>query len=146
MSESVIPLQDSYERGKNVRVTGVVRPFDQAQLECLFGPLNLESREGHSFTKNPVLIIGYQEPTPVAVIITPAPIEEPAPLPPPMIQEPAPAPAPEPPAVTEPMPEEPPAALPRTASDVQLAALAGLVSFLTAGLIHFSRRQQSRNK
>jgi hypothetical protein len=60
MSESVIPLQDSFERGKKVRVTGVLRPYDQGKLECLFGPLNLESREGHSFTKHPVLIIGYR--------------------------------------------------------------------------------------
>jgi hypothetical protein len=59
MSDSVIPLQDSFEKGKNVRVTGTVRPYDRARLECLFGPLNLEFDEGHSFTKNPVLIIGH---------------------------------------------------------------------------------------
>jgi hypothetical protein len=60
MSDSVIPLQESFERGKDVRVTGTVRPYDRARLECLFGPLNLEFDEGHSFTKNPVLIIGYR--------------------------------------------------------------------------------------
>jgi hypothetical protein len=144
MSESVIPLQDSFERGKKVRVTGVVRPYDREKLECLFGPLNLESREGHSFTKNPVLIIGYKEPAPVAAVTMPTPpppVIELAPLPPPM-----PEPAPAPPAVAEEVQEEPPAALPRTASNVQLAALAGLVSLLTAGLVHFARRQQSRNK
>jgi hypothetical protein len=143
MSESVIPLQDSFERGKQVRVTGVLRPFDRDKLECLFGPLNIESREGHSFTKNPVLIIGYKEPAPVAAVMPPPPIE-PAPLPPPMIEE-TPAPAPEPQVVPEAVIiQELPAALPRTASNLQLAALAGLVSFLTGGLIHFSRRQQSR--
>jgi hypothetical protein len=61
MSDSAIPLQESFEKGKNVRVTGTVRPYDRARLECLFGPLNLEFDEGHSFTKNPVLIIGYRE-------------------------------------------------------------------------------------
>jgi hypothetical protein len=69
MSDSVIPLQDSYDQGKKVRVTGVVRPYDYQKLECLFGPLHTESRAGHSFTKNPVLIIGYRPPaTPAAVI------------------------------------------------------------------------------
>jgi len=55
--DTVVPLQHSLERGKDVRVTGVVLPYDRGRLECAYGPLNLESREGHSFTKNPVLII-----------------------------------------------------------------------------------------
>ena len=141
MNESVIPLEDSFERGKKVRVTGVVRPYDQAQLECLYGPLNLESREGKSFTKNPVLIIGYRPPTPVAVIIEekPAPLPEPPPpapaveLPPP----PPPAPAPEP---------EPVKALPRTASDVPFAAAAGVFFIFAAGLAHLLGRTAVRSK
>src|SRR5262245_41093943 len=71
MSDSVTPLQDSFERGKSVRVTGTVRPYDRARLECLFGPLNLEFNEGHSFTKNPVLIVGYREPKRAAATVIP---------------------------------------------------------------------------
>jgi hypothetical protein len=56
-TEAVIPLEESLEPGKNVRVTGVVQPYDSVKLECAYGPLHLESTEGHSFTKNPVLII-----------------------------------------------------------------------------------------
>jgi hypothetical protein len=55
--DTIVPLQHSLERGKVVRVTGLVLPYDRGRLECAYGPLNLESREGHSFTKNPVLII-----------------------------------------------------------------------------------------
>src|SRR5262245_38292812 len=57
-AEAVIPLEDSLEAGKSVRVTGVVQPYEPVQLERAYGPLHLESREGHSFTKNPVLIVG----------------------------------------------------------------------------------------
>jgi hypothetical protein len=137
MNESVIPLQDSFDRGKNVRVTGVVRPFDRDQLECLYGPLNLESREGKSFTKNPVLIIGFKPPTPVAVVIE----EKPAPPP-----EPAPAPAVElpPPPPPAPMPEPP--ELPRTASDVPFAAAAGVFFIFAAGLAHLLGRATVRSK
>jgi len=56
-TEAVIPLEESLEPGRNVRVTGVVQPYDSVKLECAYGPLHLESTEGHSFTKNPVLII-----------------------------------------------------------------------------------------
>ena len=144
MNESVIPLQDSFERGKNVRVTGVVRPYDREQLECLYGPLNLESREGKSFTKNPVLIIGYKPPTPVAVIIEekPAPLPEPAP-PAPAVELPPPPPPP-----PAPMPEvtPPPPQLPRTASDVPFAAAVGLFFIFAAGLVHLLRRAAVRSK
>lgn len=144
MNESVIPLQDSFERGKNVRVTGVVRPYDREQLECLYGPLNLESREGKSFTKNPVLIIGYKPPTPVAVIIEekPAPLPEPAPPAPAVELPPPPPPAPAPmPEVTPPPPQ-----LPRTASDVPFAAAVGLFFIFAAGLVHLLRRAAVRSK
>jgi hypothetical protein len=133
MSDSVIPLQDSFERGKNVRVTGTVRPYDEAQLECLFGPLNVESREGHSFTKNPVLILGYKEPPKAAEVIVnqTAELEPPPALQPPeqpvQIQPPAPAPAP---IMPEAKPE--PKSLPKTASTLPFVGLAGLLSVFAA--------------
>ena len=57
-ADAVVPLQDSLKPGKDVRVTGVVQPFDRGKLECAYGPLHLESHEGQSFTRNPVLIVG----------------------------------------------------------------------------------------
>jgi hypothetical protein len=149
MTESVIPLQDSFDRGKNVRVTGVLRPYDRAKLECLYGPLNLESREGHSFTKNPVLIIGYKPPAAApraAAIYIPSPVE-------PRIEAAAPAPAPEPQEevaelVIEPAPAAPamaavgPTELPRTASGLPFVALAGVLS-LSAALSARLRGRQS---
>jgi hypothetical protein len=56
-AEAVVPLEGSLKEGKDVRVTGVVQPYDRGKLECAYGPLHLESREGYFFTKNPVLII-----------------------------------------------------------------------------------------
>jgi len=152
MSESVIPLQGSFDRGKNVRVTGVLRPYDRGKLECLFGPLALESREGHSFTKNPVLIIGYKEPAkPVAsnVELPPIVLQKPEPTMPPAVTEPESTPAPpaaapapsteQQPATT---PEKPKEALPRTASSLPLFAVAGGL-FLLAG---FSARFVARKR
>jgi hypothetical protein len=155
MSDSVIPLQDSFERGKNVRVTGVVRPYDRGKLECLFGPLDLESREGKSFTKNPVLIIGYQPPAKPRAAILVQPPSEPAPLPPA-----AAAPVPEPteevaeltiPEQPAPMPEpapatEQPKSLPRTASDLPSTALAGICFLFLAGSIRLIGRLTARSK
>jgi hypothetical protein len=157
MSDSVIPLQESFDRGKQVRVTGVVRPYDRAKLECLFGPLDLESREGKSFTRNPVLIIGYRPPAKRAAII---PEPEPAPAP-----APAPTPTPLPPAAAAPAPEpteevaelavieqpaapapEPPKALPRTASDLPSAALAGFCFLFLAGSVRWIGRRAARSK
>jgi hypothetical protein len=148
MSESVIPLQGSFDRGKNVRVTGTLRPYDRAKLECLFGPLNLESREGHSFTKNPVLIIGYKEPAPApraAVMVVPPPIE-------PEKETAAPAPAPQEEVAELAVVQETPAApatapkeLPRTASDLPFVALAGVLS-LSAALSARFRGRKARNK
>ena len=130
-SEAVVALEDSLEDGKNVRVTGVVRPYDRGKLECAFGPLHLESREGHSFTKNPVLIIDRtqsakaeppvqrEKPTPVPEAAAPEP--EPTPEPAATPEEPA---APAPAAVEEP--------LPKTAGELPLLALAGLLSLCAA--------------
>ncbi len=56
-AETVVPLQHSLDKGKHVSITGLVEPYDRGRLECAYGPLHLESREGHSFTKNPVLIV-----------------------------------------------------------------------------------------
>jgi LPXTG-motif cell wall-anchored protein len=156
MSESVIPLQNSFDRGKNVRVTGTLQPYDKEKLECVFGPLNLESREGHSFTKNPVLIIGYKEPPKAAAVIMPAPmpaeIEKPAPEPPEQIAEvkppepvvtPAPAPAPAP-APVETKPE--PTRLPKTASNLPFFGLAGAFFILAAFSIGFRRSRLATMK
>jgi hypothetical protein len=146
MSDSVIPLQESFDRGKQVRVTGVVRPYDRAKLECLFGPLDLESREGKSFTKNPVLIIGYRPPAKRAAII-PEPAPAPTPIPPA-----AAAPAPEPTeevaelAVIEQPAPEPPQALPRTASNLPSAALAGFCFLFLAGSVRLIGRLAARSK
>jgi len=56
-ADAVVPLEDLLKPGKDVRVTGVVQPFDRGKLECAYGPLHLEKLEGESFTKNPVLIV-----------------------------------------------------------------------------------------
>src|SRR5215471_4738111 len=56
-TDAVVPLEDLLKPGKDVRVTGVVQPFDRGKLECAYGPLHLENLEGESFTKNPVLIV-----------------------------------------------------------------------------------------
>jgi hypothetical protein len=55
--QAVTALENSVEPGKNVRVTGFVHKYNAEELECLYGPLQTESREGHSFTKSPVLIV-----------------------------------------------------------------------------------------
>jgi hypothetical protein len=55
--DTVVALEHSLKSGKDVRITGFVAPYDRDTLECAYGPLNLESREDRSFTKNPVLIV-----------------------------------------------------------------------------------------
>jgi hypothetical protein len=60
-AEAVAPLEGSIAPDKDVRVTGVVVPYERGKLECAFGPLNLESHEGTSFTKSPVLIVEKQQ-------------------------------------------------------------------------------------
>ena len=56
-AEAVVRLEGSLKEGKTVRVTGVVLPYNRSKLECAYGPLHLDGREGDSFTKNPVLVI-----------------------------------------------------------------------------------------
>ena len=56
-AQSVTPLKGSLGNANDVRVTGVVEPYDRDKLECAYGPLRLESHQGHSFTKSPVLVI-----------------------------------------------------------------------------------------
>jgi hypothetical protein len=124
--QSVTPLKGEIKRGKDVTVTGVVHPYDRGKLECAYGPLNLESREGHSFTKNPVLIIDRTPPMPVRaaapeIIYVPMP---PAAAPPP----PPPAPAPEP-FVPTPEPER---VLPKTAGESQVLVAIGLFALCAA--------------
>ncbi len=60
-AEAVAPLEGSTEPDKDVRVTGVVIPYERGKLECAFGPLNLESHEGSSFTKSPVLVVEKEQ-------------------------------------------------------------------------------------
>jgi hypothetical protein len=144
MSDSVIPLQDTYDRGKNVRVTGTLQPYDPEKLECLFGPLNIESRDGHSFTKNPVLIIGYREPPKAAAVIMPVPaeIEQPAAVQPPEqiaeVKPPEPAVVPAPAPTPAPV-EERPLKLPKTASNLPFVGLAGAFCIFAAFSLGFRR-------
>ena len=135
--EAVTPMKDSIDPGHKVRVTGFVRAFDQAALECEFGPLDLESREGHSFTKSPVLIVQRVE---TAKLEAPPVIElekpEPAPIP-----EFVPAPPPAP--IVEPLPESPAPPvkeLPRTAGGLPMVELFGLLSLLASGGLRYLRR------
>jgi hypothetical protein len=114
----------SVDRGKRVRLTGVVQPYDRGKLECAYGPLHLESREGHSFTRSPVVIIEKEQS---------AKAEMPAQA---NLGKPSPSAAPEPAKPESPAPEstptqpeaETPKSLPKTAGDLPLLALAGLLS------------------
>jgi len=148
-AQAVDALEDSIEPGKDVRVTGFVHKYDKAELECLYGPLNTESREGHSFTKSPVLIVQK-----LSQVATAAPEPVPAPLPEFEAAEPAPEPAAEP---AELAPAEPAAApeaaatpeetdvdqedeaLPATASGIPLIGLLGLLSIASAAGVRYFR-------
>jgi hypothetical protein len=106
----------SVDKGKRVRLTGVVQPYDRGKLECAYGPLHLESREGHSFTRSPVVIIdkvqsAKLEMPPISLGKPSAPESTPA----------KPEPETKPEATT-------PTKLPKTAGDLPLLALAGLLS------------------
>jgi hypothetical protein len=124
------------EKGKDVCITGVVRPYDRGKLECEYGPLNLESREGHSFTKSPVLIVGDRPVQETVMVEPPEPIVWP---------EPTPAPEPEIAEVEEveiaevefPAPAD---ELPRTSSNLPFVGLAGLLSIFGAGAVGLYRR------
>jgi hypothetical protein len=123
--QAVVALENSIDPGKNVRVTGFVHKYDQKELECLYGPLQTESREGHSFTKSPVLIVQR-----VQAAEAQAPSDVPRELAAaaePEGQAPAGAPA------------EQVAALPRTAGPMPLVGLLGLVFLLAAWTIRFFR-------
>jgi hypothetical protein len=118
--QAVVALENSIDPGKNVRVTGFVHKYDQKELECLYGPLQTESREGHSFTKSPVLIVQR-----VQAAEAQAPSEVPQGLAAAEERE-AQAPAP------ERAPVEQAAALPRTAGEMPFIGLLGLVLVATA--------------
>jgi hypothetical protein len=152
-AQAVDALEDSIEPGKDVRVTGFVHKYDKAQLECLYGPLNTESREGHSFTKSPVLIVQK-----LSEVATAAPEPVPAPLPEFEAAEPAPAPEPAELAPAEPAAELEPAAepeaaatpeeadvdqqndaLPATASGIPMIGLLGLLSLASAAGVRYFR-------
>ena len=135
-AEAAIPLEHSLEDGKEVRVTGLVQPYDRGRLECAYGPLHLESREGHSFTKNPVLIVERAEPK---IEIPSAQLEKPmlpAPLPEP--EAVIPAPAQEETTVAAAEPAKMPESLPRTAGHLPMLAVAGLLA-LYVGLLKSNR-------
>jgi hypothetical protein len=139
--QAVNALEKSIEPGKNVRVTGYVQKYDRQELECLYGPLQVESREGHSFTKSPVLIVQRMQ---LAEAITPPAVApeqravaaQPEPEPVAALAEREPAPvvqnAPEERAPAERAPAEERGALPRTASGMPLVGLLGVASMLSA--------------
>jgi hypothetical protein len=127
-TDLIVPLRDSLERGKMVRITGVVRPYDRGELECEYGPLNLESREGHSFTKSPVLVIGRPEVVEETRVESPPVLSE-KPEPPAVLMKPEPEPAI---AEPEPAPTPAPAPLPQTGGNLPLAGLLGLLSLSAA--------------
>jgi len=130
-----------WEDGTDVSVTGVVEPFDRDKLECAYGPLEMERKEHDLFTRSPVLIVS--EPPKAAELAPPPVIHEEETV---IITEaapPEPLPAPEKEVavavIEEPAIEEP-EALPRTASGLPLAGIAGLFSLLAAAGFGFYRR------
>jgi hypothetical protein len=120
-AQAVVALEQSIDPGKNVRVTGFVHEYNPEKLECLYGPLQTESREGHSFTKSPVLIVQR-----VQVAEAEAPSET-APEQLALAAEPeTPAPA------TEGALAQEERALPQTAGGTALLGILGLFAVLTA--------------
>lgn len=142
--QAVVALENSIDPGKNVRVTGFVHKYDRQELECLYGPLQVESREGHSFTKSPVLIVQKVQiaeaetrsdnaPRELAAVAEPEPAGEPVAIAEPEAEpaavaraEQAPAPA------AERAQAEEERALPNTAGGLPLVGLLGLASVLAA--------------
>jgi hypothetical protein len=127
MEEAVVALDDELEEGEDVSVTAFVVPYDRGKLECAFGPLSLDSREGHSFTKNPVLIIDRTEPKASQPVELHKPAFTPPDPPTPVDVEP-PAPAPTPAPAPAPAPEFKEKTLPKTASPLPLLGLVGLLA------------------
>jgi hypothetical protein len=144
-SEVIYPLEDTINPGKNVRVTGVIEPFNWTSLECKYGPLQIEPRITHYKEGQPVMVID-RRPAPVEAkleVLPPVIIEESVEIftPPPLIIEP---PAPvvvieEPPVVREkpsvvqevPAPKRPVRRLPQTASGSPLLAVFGMMALCT---------------
>lgn len=119
-AQAVVALEKSIDPGKNVRVTGFVHKYDRDELECLYGPLQTESREGHSFEKSPVLIV--QKVQAAAGTQTPSDTG---------LQQ-RPDTAPEQRAAAQSENSAAPAALPRTASGLPLVGLLGLGAVVIA--------------
>jgi len=115
--QAVTALENSIDPGKNVRVTGFVHKYNAEELECLYGPLQTESREGHSFTKSPVLIVQKVMAEQAAEPSERAPEQLAA------VQR-------ETPAQANPVDED--RELPRTASPLPLVGLLGMASMVTA--------------
>ena len=145
--QAVVALENSIDPGKNVRVTGFVHKYDRQELECLYGPLQVESREGHSFTKSPVLIVqkvqvaeaeARSETAPRELAAVAEPEAEPVAV---ARAEQAPAPAAE--RAQAPAPEraqtEEQRALPNTAGGMPLVGLLGMASILSACAIRAFR-------
>jgi hypothetical protein len=147
-ADVVKPVKDSIDEGKDVCVTGVIQPFNRAEMESKFGPLNIESRASHYKEGSPVMIIERtkQETATTFEREKPLPISEAEP-------------------VTEPVPREletksqeayresqPTTAateaatadteqdLPATASPLPLIGLGGVLSLLAAAGVRFRRR------
>src|SRR5262245_6758692 len=113
-ADVVKPVKDSIAEGKDVCVTGVIRPFHRAEMESQFGPLNIESRASHYPEGSPVMLIEKTKAESTATVELEKPLPE---LP---AAEPMSSPVPTDlePNTEEPEAQvtEPPAALPKTAS------------------------------
>jgi hypothetical protein len=129
-SEVVVPVKDSIEEGKDVRVTGVIQPFNRTEMECKYGPLQIESRASHYKEGSPVMII---ERSKLATLDSserekPSPAREVEPIPAPVAGE-----------LETKSPEE--TELPRTGSELPLIFFSGVLSILAASGIRLLRRQ-----
>jgi hypothetical protein len=161
-AEVVTPVKDSIDEGEDVTVTGVIVPFNRAEMECKYGPLQIESRASHYKEGDAVMIIDRAKAAAAEPAIEeqvaqlPAPEPEPAPVAeeldqPAQPEEPAELAAAEPAPVEEPAVQEPeqPAAqapaedeeeLPSTAGGLPLLALGGALSLLTGLGVRFYKR------
>jgi len=154
-SEVVTPVKDSIEEGEDVRVTGVIVPFHRAEMECKYGPLQIESRASHYKEGDAVMIIERPKVAVTAETVEiereiaqlPAPEPEPAPVAEELdqqaqLEEPAELPAAEP--AEEPVAQAPAQSddeeLPRTAGGLPLLALGGALSLLTGLGFRLRRR------
>jgi hypothetical protein len=149
-SEVVTPVKDSIEEGEDVRVTGVIVPFHRSEMECKYGPLQIESRASHYKEGDPVMIIERQKVASTgetadreAVQLPDREVQvEPEPVPEELDQrveseEPAAVAPAEEPVDQEPVESE---ELPRTAGELPLLALGGVLSLLAGLGVRFHRR------